>query len=219
MSSGGRIRVLLADDHQIMLDGLQEVLEGAGEYEVVGLAVDGDLAVELALEHRPDVVIMELLLPVKHGLAACHEIKDSLPGTRVLILTASTDENDVIEALSAGATGFLQKSVGKERLLSTLRDVLAGEIRVPAEVIRRVFAELRSPPATGDLPGASVLTSREQLILSLYCQGLSYAQIADETGRRPLTIRNSIYSIQKKLGTRSKQELVVWAALNGLVAQ
>ena len=64
-----------------------------------------------------------------------------------------------------------------------------------------------------------MLTSREQLILSLYCQGLSYAQIADETGRRPLTIRNSIYSIQKKLGTRSKQELVVWAALNGLVAQ
>ena len=218
MSSGGRTRVLLADDHQIMLDGLQEVLEGAGDYEVIGQAVDGVMLVELAMDLRPDLVIMELLLPFKHGFAACREITDSLPDTRVLVLTASNEENDVREALSAGATGFLQKSAGKERLLSTLRDVVAGEIRIPADVMRRMFAELRSVPAIGNFPAVSVLTTREQQILTLYCQGLSYAQIADATGRRPLTIRNSIYGIQRKLGTRSKQELVVWAALNGLVA-
>ena len=218
MSSGGRTRVLLADDHQIMLDGLQEVLEGAGDYEVIGQAVDGVMLVELAMDLRPDLVIMELLLPFKHGFAACREITDSLPDTRVLVLTASNEENDVREALSAGATGFLQKSAGKERLLSTLRDVVAGEIRIPADVMRRMFAELRSVPTIGNSPAVSVLTTREQQILTLYCQGLSYVQIADATGRRPLTIRNSIYGIQRKLGTRSKQELVVWAALNGLVA-
>ena len=176
------------------------------------------MLVELAMDLRPDLVIMELLLPFKHGFAACREITDSLPDTRVLVLTASNEENDVREALSAGATGFLQKSAGKERLLSTLRDVVAGEIRIPADVMRRMFAELRSVPTIGNSPAVSVLTTREQQILTLYCQGLSYAKIADATGRRPLTIRNSIYGVQRKLGTRSKQELVVWATLNGLVA-
>ena len=217
MISGRRTRVLLADDHQILLDGLQEVLVATDDYEVVGQAVDGEALVAMALDLRPDVVIMELLLPLKHGIDACREIKESLPETRVLILTASGEENDVIEAVSAGATGYLQKSAGRDRLLSALRDVAAGDIRIPAEVMRRVFAESRPPAATGNLPGVSILTTRERQILSLYCQGLSYAQIADATGRRPLTIRNSIYSIQRKLGTRSKQELVVWAALNGLV--
>ena len=133
MSSTAHIRVMLVDDHEIMRDGLREVLERSGDFEVVGQAGDGDTAVKIALNIKPDVIIMDVMMPLKNGIEACREITEMLPETRVLILTASSEEDAVMEAVAAGATGYLQKYSGKEQLLRTVRDVANGEYRIPAE--------------------------------------------------------------------------------------
>ena len=108
------IRVLLADDHSIMRDGLRVMLEQSGEFEVVGQARDGEEAVRAASELAPDVVVLDVMMPNKDGVEACREIMESLPDTRVVMLTVSTEEDAVIEAVAAGATGYLQKVSGME---------------------------------------------------------------------------------------------------------
>ena len=217
MSSTTHIRVMLVDDHEIMRDGLREVLERSGNFEVVGQAGDGDAAVKIALDIKPDVIIMDVMMPLKDGIEACREITEMLPETRVLILTASSEEDAVMEAVAAGATGYLQKYSGKEQLLRTVRDVANGEYRIPAEAIRRAFAGIRAAPEQAATQGPGRLTAREREILTLFAQGLSYADIAEIRGNRPLTIRNAIYGIQNKLGIETKPELAVWAVRNGLL--
>ena len=105
--------VMLVDDHEIMRDGVREVLERFGAFEVVGEASDGDAAVRGALNLKPDVILMDVMMPIKDGIEACREITGMLPATRVLILTASSEEDAVMEAIAAGATGFLHKYYGK----------------------------------------------------------------------------------------------------------
>ena len=210
------IRVLLADDHSIMRDGLRVMLEQSGEFEVVGQARDGEEAVRAASELAPDVVVLDVMMPNKDGVEACREIMESLPDTRVVMLTASTEEDAVIEAVAAGATGYLQKVSGMEQLLATVRDVAAGEMRVPASIVRRVFAAIRAG-AEQEEKGLGGLTQRELQILASFCRGLSYARIAEARGVKPVTIRNAVYAIQGKLSLNSKQEMVVWAVRNGLL--
>ena len=210
------IRVLLADDHSIMRDGLRVMLEQSGEFEVVGQARDGEEAVRAASELAPDVVVLDVMMPNKDGVEACREIMESLPDTRVVMLTASTEEDAVIEAVAAGATGYLQKVSGMEQLLATVRDVAAGEIRVPASIVRRVFAAIRAG-AEQEEKGLGGLTQRDLQILTSFCRGLSYARIAEARGVKSVTIRNAVYAIQGKLSLNSKQEMVVWAVRNGLL--
>ena len=209
--------VMIVDDHSIMRDGLKEVLEGSGNFEVVGQAQDGLVAVDVAQSVKPDVVIMDVMMPVKDGIEACREIREALPDTRVLILTASTDEDAVLAAVAAGATGYLQKLSGKERLLSTIQEVAAGEFSIPGDLTRRVFDRIRSAPPGDGKPRHDGLTERERQILTLFAQGLSYAEIAEIRGNRPLTIRNAIYVIRGKIGAKSIQEMVVWAVRHGLL--
>ena len=209
-------RVMLVDDHSIMRDGLQEVLERSGEFEVVGQAGDGVAAVEAAQNLRPDVIIMDVIMPLKNGIDACRDIMELLPDTRVLMLTAATEDDAVIEAIAAGATGYLQKFSGKEQLLAAVRDVAAGEYRVPSDAMRRVFTAMRAMSIPVDPPPGR-LTMREREILKLFAQGLSYSDIARARGNRPVTIRNAIYGIQEKLGAKSKQDIVVWAVRHGML--
>ena len=213
-TESGRIRVLLADDHAIMLEGLQVMLERSGEFEVVGQARDGVEAVREASELSPDVIVMDVMMPNRDGVEACREIMESAPDTRVIMLTASTEEDAVIEAVAAGATGYLQKVSGMEHLLSTVKVMAAGEMRVPPEVVRRVFAKIR---AGANPQEQAELTQREKEILASFSQGMSYAAIAKARGVRPVTIRNAIYGIQGKLGVGTKQGIVVWAVRNGLL--
>ena len=217
MSLSSPVRVMLIDDHDIVREGLAEVLRSAGGYEIVGQAGDGVEGVEMAAEVKPDIVIMDIIMPRMDGIAACRDIVAKLPNTKVMVLTASSEEDAVIEAMAAGATGYLQKLAGKEKFISTINDVLDGEFRIPAEVMKRVITGLRSGASSPGAPDADPLTGREREILSLFARGQSYADIAEARGNKPLTIRNAIYSIQSKLGTRTKQELVVWAVRNGLV--
>ena len=144
MSTKPLTTVMIVDDHSIMRDGLQEVLQGSCGLEVVGQARDGMEAVEVARRLKPDVIIMDIMMPKKNGVDACREIIDTLPNTRVLMLTASNDEDVAVEAVAAGATGYLQKYSGREELLSTIRDIVEGEFRMPGDVVRRVFARMGS---------------------------------------------------------------------------
>ena len=216
MPQTAQTRVLLVDDHEIMRDGLREVLQRSGAFDVVGEAGDGEAAVKVARNVKPDVVIMDVMMPVKSGIDACREITETLPDTRVLILTAASEEDAVLEALTAGAVGYLQKYSGKGDLLRTVKDVADGQYRMPADAIKRVFSGIRTAEQrkTDEM---SRLTSRELEILTLFSQGQSYAQIAKARGNRPLTIRNAIYGIQDKLRIETKQELVVWAVRSGLL--
>ena len=210
-----RIRVLLVDDHSIMREGLQSMLEQSEEFEVAGVAGDGEEAVSAAAELSPDVVVMDVMMPGKDGVEACRDIMESAPGTRVVMLTASTEEDAVIEAVAAGATGYLQKVSGMDRLLSTLKLVAAGEMPVPPEVVRRVFARIRREAKAEE--ARNELTEREKEVLALFSQGMSYTAIAEARGVKVVTIRNALYSIQSKLGLGTKQEIVVWAVRNGLL--
>ncbi len=211
------VKVMLVDDHQIMLDGLRKLLESSGNFEVVGLTRDADEAVAMAHELEPDVVILDVIMPGKNGIDACRDIIAAQPDTRVLILTASNEDETVIDAISAGATGYLRKLSGAQKLLETIRDVADGEYRLPQEVMRRVFAGIRTTPRLVDPSGMSRLTEREKQILKLFAWGRSYADIAKLRGNQTVTIRNAVYGIQHKLGVRSKQEMVLWAARNGLL--
>ncbi len=217
MEPAAQTRVILVDDHEIMRDGLREVLHRSGDFKVVGEAADGEAAVNVAQELKPDVIVMDVMMPLKNGIDACREITEALPDTRVLILTAATEEDAVIEAIAAGAAGYLQKYSGKEELLRTVRGVAGGEYRIPTDAIRRVFAEIRASTQRKKKSDLGGLTQREREILALFAQGLSYARIAEVRGNQPVTIRNAIYGIQDKLGVATKQELVVWAVRNGLL--
>ena len=143
MSANERIRVMIVDDHSIVRVGLKQVLEQSGEFEVVGEAADGEEAVRVAADVSPDVVVMDVIMPKKDGVEACREIMESAPETHVVMLTASTEVDAIVEAVAAGATGYLQKETDRERLLSTVRDAVSGELRVPVEIVRRAFEEIR----------------------------------------------------------------------------
>ena len=211
--------VMLVDDHEIVRDGLREVLERTGEFQVVGEASDGAEALEVAVSQRPDVIVMDLIMPVKGGVDACREIMELLPGTKVLVLTMSNEQDAVVEALAAGATGFLQKTHGRATFLNTIRDVVAGEYRIPSDALRRVLAGIRHAPQPVQGPELEELTARERELLSLFVQGRSYAEIAEIRGLQAVTVRNAIYGIQRKLEFSNKQELVVWAVRHGLLGE
>ena len=211
------VRVLLVDDHPFVRDGLQQLLERSGHFAVVGHAGDGHEAERIAKSILPDLIIMDVLMPGRDGIEACREISDTLPNTSVVMLTASTERNAVLEAVAAGAAGYVQKFTPTEQLLTTLRDVARGEYRMPRDAVRRVFARLRNAPEQGVPPKRAKLTQREKEILVQFAKGMSYTAIAESRGNRPTTVRNTIYGIQNKLGFGSKQEVVVWAVRNGLL--
>ena len=210
-------RVMLVDDHALTRDGLQEILERTGDFEVIGHAGDGGAAVRMAQELRPDVIVMDVMMPIKNGIDACREVTEMLPETKVLIVTAAAEEDAILEAVAAGATGYLQKYSGKEELLRTVYDVADGNYQIPASVIRTAFANIRSTEQRRTGPESAKLTQREREILTLFAQGLTYAKIAEARGIQRLTVRNAIYGIQDKLNIETKQGLVVWAVRNGLL--
>ena len=220
MSLTKQIRVMLVDDHPIMRDGLRDALQDEGDFEVVGSAGDGVEAVTMAQSLEPEVIVMDVMdviMPNKDGVDACREIMELLPDTRVLMLTASTTEDAVIEAIAAGATGYLQKHSGPEELAEAIREVAQGRLRIPDKAIRRVFELIRGQRGLTANRALERMTAAEREILTLFASGRSYAQIAEARGNKTVSVRNAVYRIQDKVGVHSKQELVVWAVRNGLL--
>ena len=217
MSSAGRIRVMVVDDHPIMRDGLSDALEASGRFEVVGLAADGEEAVRTVEELGPDVIVMDVMMPGMDGIDACREIMELLPDTRVLMLTASSEEDATIEAVAAGATGYLQKYSRPEELVEAVVDVAEGRLRIPDKAVREVFAMVRCLREAASRQASDKLTAVERETLTLFASGTSYTEIAKARGNSTVTVRNTLYRIQDKLGVETKQELVIWAVRNGLM--
>lgn len=217
MPANTRTRVMLVDDHSIMRELLQDALEGSGEFEVVAQAADGQEALRIAEEAAPDVVVMDVLMPVMDGIEACRLITDMLPDTKVLMLTASNEADAIVQSVGAGATGYLQKYSTKEQLLVTIREVVDGEFRIPGDAARRMSRAIRSASPVTDPGQLNALTNREREILRLFAEGLTYDEIGELRNNSRLTVRNAVYNIQKKLGFKTRQQMVVWAVRIGLV--
>ena len=210
------IRVLVVDDHPVTRRGLRDTLADVEGFEVAGQAADGVEAVTVAQETRPDVIVMDLFMPHKDGVEACREITELLPDTRVLMLTASAAEDDVIRAVAAGATGFVQKFTGSDELIHAMRQVAAGHLMIPGDAVRRAFRLLDEGAAKH---AADLLSAREREVLTRFATGKAYAEIAGDMGISKVTVRNAIYRVQNKLGVESQQEIVVWAVRNGLLEE
>lgn len=215
-ASSKPIRVLLVDDHPVVKLGLKGILENSRGIEVVGEAADGVEAVEEAVRLEPDIIIMDVMMPRQDGVEACRIVMEKLPETQVLMLTASTEKDAVVEAVAAGATGYLHKFSSGEALEEAVRALAQGHLRISDEALKRALSMIRGELWEKTRHGASVLTPREKELLTSFASGDPYARIAKEKGISPVTVRNTISRVQDKLGLDTKQELVVWAVRSGL---
>jgi DNA-binding NarL/FixJ family response regulator len=217
------IRVLLADDQALIRAGFRVLLESVDDIEVVGEAVDGAQAVELAASSRADVVLMDIRMPGVDGLEATRRIaaSDDLAGVHVLILTTFEADEYVYEALRAGASGFLVKDTEPSDLLQAVRVVARGDALLSPGVTRRLIADIAARPRPGhgiDAAQLAELTSREREVLTLIGGGLSNDEIAAKLYLSPLTAKTHVSRILTKLGARDRAQLVVVAYETGLVA-
>ena len=208
------IRVLVADDQPVVRDGFAALLATQDDIEVVGTASNGDEAVRLCEAQRPDVVLMDVRMPVMDGIEATRRLAG---GARVVILTTFDLDDYVYDALSAGASGFLLKDAGAERLFDAVRVVAAGDALLAPAVTRRLiaeFARLRPRPAP---PALAELTPRETDVLRLVAEGLSNREIADRLVVSDETVKTHVSRVLGKLGLRDRTQAVVAAYESGLV--
>jgi DNA-binding NarL/FixJ family response regulator len=215
------IRVLVADDQTLVRAGFRVLVESAPDLEVVGEAGDGVEAVELARRELPDVVLMDIRMPVMDGLEATRRIValDRAEGIRVLVLTTFDLDEYVYEALQAGASGFLLKDTPPADLLAAIRVVAAGDALLAPGVTRRLIAEFaRRPEPSAVAPAAlAALTDREREVLALVARGLSNAEIAELLVVSGATAKTHVSRVLAKLGARDRAQLVMLAYETGLV--
>jgi DNA-binding NarL/FixJ family response regulator len=212
------LRVLVAEDQALVRAGLVTILGTDPGLEVVAEAADGARAVELARRTRPDVALVDVRMPVLDGIAATARIVADAPGARVLVLTTFGDDAVVVDALRAGASGFLLKDTRPEDLLAAVHAVAAGEARLDPAVTAAVVAQVRRRPARLVDPAVlDRLTDRERDVLRLLARGLSNAEIAGELVVAPGTVKTHVASLLAKLGVRDRVQAVVVAYESGLV--
>jgi DNA-binding NarL/FixJ family response regulator len=204
------IRVLVVDDHTIVRDGLVQLLAAAPDLEVVGSAGDGAAAVELAAEHRPEIVVMDLSMPGMSGIEATRLIGKRSPGSQVLVLTSFVDRDRVVEALDAGAIGYLLKDAEPAELISAIRSAARGESPLDPRAARTMLSAQR---ATGPLES---LTDREREVLGLVADGLPNKQIARQLGISEKTVKAHLTSAFRTIGVDDRVQAGIWARRQGL---
>ncbi len=208
------IRVMVVDDHPIWRDGIRGDLERSGVAVVVAEAEDGGEAIERAHETMPDVVLMDLRLPTVSGVDAIRAIVEDAPHVRVLVLSASGEEADVLEAVKVGATGYLLKSATEEEIVDAVRRVSEGEPVFTPGLAGLVLSEFRRVATPGE--GEPGLTPRENEILRLVAKGYTYREIAERLFISQKTVQNHVQNILTKLQLRKRYELMRYAIQRGL---
>ena len=213
-------RVMVVDDHPMWRDAVARDLSESG-FEVVATAGDGPQAVRRAKAVSPDVLVLDLNLPGMPGVQVCKELVGDLPGLRVLVLSASGEHADVLEAVKSGATGYLLKSASTQELTEAVRSTAAGDPVFTPGLAGLVLGEYRRlatdpAPATLDEPAAPRLTERETEVLRLVAKGLSYRQIADRLVLSHRTVQNHVQNTLGKLQLHNRVELVRYAIEQGL---
>ena len=216
-----KARVLIVDDQPLIRTGLRTMLEHGPDIEIVGEAADGEQAVELARRHLPDVVLMDIRMPVVDGIEATRRITTdpTLRAVRVVMLTTFDLDDYVYAAIRAGASGFLLKDARPEDIISAVAVVAAGDALLAPSVTRRLMEELAARPATAPAqpPELAALTEREREVLGLVGRGLSNAEIAERIYVSPATAKTHVSHIMTKLYARDRAQLVVVAYESGLV--
>ena len=213
------IRILLADDQALIRSGIRSLLEAEEDIDVVAEAVDGQQAVALAIEHRPDIVLMDIQMPVLDGVEATRQIvaDERLDSVRVVMLTNFGLDEYIFRALRAGAFGFLLKETEPAQLLQALQVVMRGDALLSPAVTRRLISEfVARPPDATAAAGMETLTNREREVVALVAHGLSNDEIADALVLSPATAKTHVSRAMLKLGARDRAQLVVFAYQAGL---
>ena len=212
------LKLLLVDDHAIFREGLRALLDMEDDFAVIGEASSGEEAVAMVESEAPDIVLLDLHLPDGNGSDFCREILEVSPETRVLILSAYDDDQEISTALVAGASGYVLKTVGGVSLAENIRSVYRGEVLLGPSVAAKVVRQLgRLREETGRREEAlEALTPREREVFYLASQGLKNAEIADELYVSEKTIKTHLRNIYSKLSLASKAELRLFAVKNGL---
>jgi two-component system, NarL family, response regulator LiaR len=206
------IRVLISDDHGVVRQGLRMFLSLDPDIQVVGEASDGREALEMARELVPDVVLMDLLMPVMNGIEATRAIRSALPEVEVMALTSVLEDASVTDAIRAGAIGYLLKDTNVEELHRAVRGAAEGRVQLAPEAAARLMREVRAPESP------EALTARESEVLELLARGHANKQIASELYVSEKTVKAHVSAILKKLGVQSRTQAALHAVETGLVS-
>jgi NarL family two-component system response regulator LiaR len=216
MAAAELIRVLIVDDHAIVRRGLRGLLEIVEDIEVVGEAADGAEAVRLASTHYPDVILMDLVMPVMDGISAIREIKAQAPGVEIVALTSFIEEDKVVSALEAGATGYLLKDTDERGVIESIRAAHNGEVRLDPAVAAVLAERLRRRPMPTPV---DPLTGRERDVLALLGSGMSNKEIAARLAIADCTARTHVSNVLGKLGLTSRTQAALYAVEHGIAAK
>lgn len=211
-----RIRILVADDHPLFRDGVVASLNAADDLEVVAEVGDAEAALRGAQQYVPDVALLDITMPQSGGIRAAHDITAAAPSTRIIMLTASEDEDDLLAAMKAGAKGYVLKGVGASELRDVIRRVNAGEVYVAPRIAFGLLRELSKPRAVDPL---EELTAREREVLELLATGLGNKEIADRLSVAERTIKHHMTNILAKLQVSSRVEAALLAQRSGMGAR
>jgi|WetSurMetagenome_2_1015567.scaffolds.fasta_scaffold23082_3 two-component system, NarL family, response regulator LiaR len=206
------IQVLIADDHSVVRQGLRMFLSSDPELEIVGEARDGAEAVRLARQLQPDVVLMDLLMPVMDGIAATAAIRREVPATEVVALTSVLEDAAVVDAVRAGAIGYLLKDTDAHELRRVIKAAAAGQVQLSPQATARLLREVRTPEK-----GTDLLTERETDVLRLLAQGKTNKEIAREFHIAEQTVKTHVSHVLDKLGVPSRTQAALYAIRVGLV--
>jgi len=210
-------RLLLVDDHTLLRQGLRRAVEEAG-FDVVGEAADGQEAIRLAVALRPDLVLMDVTMPVLDGIEATRRLRHSVPEARVVILTMHGEEETVGQALRAGAVAYLLKDCSTDQVAETLRAVADGDTDLSADLARSLLAELPGPLDPGPMAAvATSLSSREVEVLQLFADGCSTVEVGQRLYISAKTVKNHLASIYEKLDARDRTQAVLTAVRMGII--
>ncbi|MHB8573892.1 MAG: response regulator [Dehalococcoidia bacterium] len=212
----GSIRVLIVDDHAVVREGLRTYLDLSDTIEVIGEAKNGREAVERAKVLKPDVVLMDLLMPEMDGIAATRGVKEVSPATNVIVLTSFTDDEHIMPALRAGATGYLLKDVSANELVRAIEGANLGQAQLHPDVARRLMEQVSAPAKREEPPGAA-LTPRELEVLRLIANGMSNKEIARELVLNERTVKGHVSNILSKLGLADRTQAALYAVREGIV--
>jgi DNA-binding NarL/FixJ family response regulator len=210
------IRVLICDDQTVVRDGLEAILSTDEEIEVVAVARNGQEALDLTAERQPDVVLMDLRMPVLNGAQATKRLRGRWPDIKVLVLTTYGDDASVLEAIRAGASGYLLKDTRRDDLVAAIKGTAKGKTFIDPSVAGKLLAQVATPapPPPSDI---EELTEREMNVLQLICHGYSNAEIAQQLHLAPGTVRNYVSAILQKLDVEDRTQAAVVAYQRGLV--
>ncbi len=210
------IRVFITDDHAIVRKGIRALLATEPDIEVVGEAADGAAAVAQAEALKPDVILMDLVMPHMDGIECTRRVTAQQPGVRVLVLTSFAADDKVFPAIKAGALGYLLKDSGPQDLVQAIHQVYRGEPSLEPAIARKVLQELSHPPKSP--PTAEPLTERELVVLRLIAQGLSNREIAERLVIAEMTARTHVSNILSKLHLASRTQAALYALREGLAS-